>query len=289
MRHLPAPSLASALTALDEAERTIRMAMPSQGTTSGEVRAEWAWGRLRMPTQEFVSTAVGFLPWFGGATTAAQGGAAPQPQHPSTTFSFLYEVTVRVLRLQAVLPPVPESTFAFAAAVTNARDSAGSNSAAQAGQGISLLASLLPARALSPSSPNTILSTLVPQLLTRWSALLSRISGAVNDEGRMFGQEMVRGWIVQLESLGLRSNTVSSDMRDEERAVRTAFGNMSEALVDRIGWLVGVQRVVGQMQATSVAPAAAAAHHQQQHALPWGAVPQHGAHSVRMDEEEEEL
>ncbi|KAK0562196.1 hypothetical protein OC844_002826 [Tilletia horrida] len=53
-----------------------------------------------------------------------------------------------------------------------------------------------------PSAADALVTILLPTLLSQWDTLLRRLSSAVNQQGRMFGQEVVLSWYRSLISLG---------------------------------------------------------------------------------------
>ncbi|CEH14595.1 hypothetical protein CBOM_02424 [Ceraceosorus bombacis] len=256
LRHMPTPSIATFGASLDECERQVRAAIPN--ATNAGVRAEWAWSRIRNPLQDFVTSAIGFFRLFDD-TPGSENTNQIDNIHPSTTFSFLHDLTERLLRIQATLPPVPDSTLAFAAHTALSQHEYQGSTTRTNASGHDVLRSLLDARMLSRASPNTLISQLAPYLLHRWSTLLERISGAVNEEGRIFGQDMINGWLSALQTLGCSGLTSASSVLmsnnrlspsagpadagaigPEERAIRQVLQMYHRALVQQIGWLVGV-------------------------------------------------
>jgi hypothetical protein len=167
--HIPSPSLDSVESALDEIERNIRNACAQPG----QMRAEFAWGRLRNPVGDFVATSLGFLPFF--IDDAKDGGVLSSRQetpHPSTTFNFLHALTLRTLRIIDLLAPTPStmstSLFSFDGNKTFPFES-------EANSSIKAYQELMPVDLLTSANPNTIATQLIPLLLTQWSRLQEKL------------------------------------------------------------------------------------------------------------------
>ena len=290
---LPTPSLESVEAALDEVEKSIRAAIPfvAQNGTTG-VRDEYTWSRVRAPITAFADTALSYMPFFvteldkavaglsqGTSADAGTRKADREEVHPATTFTFLHALTVRVLRIHALLPPVPKTSlsfnslrqdrasahhgfgFAFASAsATSQGGPSGSGTLQQrptSDNAHENLANRLASQFTSPSSPDALMSTLMPVLLKQWTVLLQRLDRAVNVEGRMFGQEVVLGWARALDAVGSRGQVsasgetcfsfgaaqspsqVSRQPKGEETAVREIMDEVRHRLERHLGWLVG--------------------------------------------------
>jgi hypothetical protein len=234
--HIPSPSLDSVESALDEIERNIRTACAQPG----QMRAEFAWGRLRNPVGDFVTTSLGFLPFFiddtkdGGVLSSRQ-----ETPHPSTTFNFLQALTFRTLRIIYLLAPTPStmstSLFSFDSNKTFPFG-------IEINPTIRAYQDLMPADQLTTANPNTIATQLIPLLLTQWSRLQEKLCKGVNEEGKMFGSEMMRGWIMSLEALGLVKSGIDHGrpMKAEEHALRTVLDAIRGSLEQGVGWLIGL-------------------------------------------------
>lgn len=222
------------------------------------MRVEFAWGRLRNPVADFVSTALGLLPFFvdsrdlGGSLLAT---AAEQPHrdapHASTTFAFLLLLTSKALQMLQLLPPTPATLAVSLFSLDGNTDKPivplVSEPALRAYQ------ESITASRLTPSNPNTLVSQLLPTLLVQWTRLVDAVSRSVNDEGGMFGSETTRGWLAALDGLARGQSMGSihspratpppalpeSSRSDEERAARLAMDVVRQTLESRIGWLVG--------------------------------------------------
>jgi hypothetical protein len=81
---------------------------------------------------------------------------------------------------------------------------------------------------------------LIPSLLTQWSRLQEKLCKGVNEEGKMFGSEMMRGWILSLESLGFAKTRQDGNTKVEERAFRTVLDGIRGRLEQEVGWLIGL-------------------------------------------------
>ncbi|KAE8260855.1 hypothetical protein A4X13_0g70 [Tilletia indica] len=254
---LPAPSLESINTTLNALEAAIQQAMPIAGA-----RAEYVWGRVRGPLNEFATTAVGFAETLlqrrnNAPSTSSSGSSTTELDpdghvHATTAFAFLLDLTGRVLRIERTLPPPPKSIF-FATPAGNSSSSAGSNSTGRQKnsqqtsaflvfqdvlRGKTSSSSTASSSAFSTlsnggaSSADALVTILVPTLLSQWDTLLRRLSSAVNGQGRMFGQEVVLGWYRALNALGSEGAPRSSNVTNKTPAF-SAFGGSSASFQPR--------------------------------------------------------
>ncbi|EPQ28727.1 uncharacterized protein PFL1_03531 [Pseudozyma flocculosa PF-1] len=274
---LPTPSLETVEAALDEAEKNVRAAIPyTQGGDAAGVRDEYTWSRVRGPLAAFSDAALSYLPFFVSELDAKRGGAGGsgsgadeavakrEEVHPATTFTFLHALTLRVLRLHALLPPVPKSSLAFSALRLDRAPStsfgfgfgsaAASGSMGGGGGGShstvagssrggeskhSNLAERIPEAYTSLVSPDALLSTLMPALLKQWTILVERLDRAVNVEGRMFGQEVVLGWARALDTVNTQASSGEAGAKPEDAIIRKAMDEVRNRLERDLGWLVG--------------------------------------------------
>lgn len=198
---LPAPTLASTLSALAELERAITAALPS----GSGARAEYVWGRVRKPVEDYVAEARSYLSSFTAAINATGSGAVADDNlsHPSTTFAFLYALTSSLRRLEVALPPAPSSPLAGGTAT-----------------------------ALS--------SHLLPLAINAWHVFLTRLSTSVNTEGKIMSASTVATWFQRLDELCVASPTVAGR---GEGAARKACEGIRDRLRKEVGWLVGLREV----------------------------------------------
>lgn len=292
---LPAPSLESVDSALDEAERAVRQSLP-WGTGS---RDEYIWSRVRNHLFEFVNLSLSYAPFFmpkderGDSSASSSGERKAEPIHPASTFAFLQSLTVRLLRIESGLPSVPRNVFNFnsinSSSSSSSKASLLSSSIKDPVEGSEasfkrLLISYLPPNEgellLSPTCPDTLISTLTPILLCHWNTLITNLSTQVNQEGRMFGKDVVLGWGRTLVALGMAgapnennnlttpssssttTTTTSSisrlnngGLKNEERAIRLAMDGIRQKFEDQLGWLVATPSSsysFHQHQATSI-------------------------------------
>lgn len=222
-------------SALDEIERNIRNACAH----SGQMRAEFAWGRLRNPVSDFVTTSLGFLPFFiddskdGGVLSSRQ-----ETPHLSTTFNFLQALTIRTLRIIDILPSTPSTLSASLFSFDNTKAFPFGN---DANPSVKAYQDLMPTDLFSSTNPNTIVTQLIPSLLMQWGRLQERLCKGVNEEGKMFGSEMMRSWIMSLESLGwAKESNQSRNVKEEERAFRIVLDGTRARLEQGVGWLIGL-------------------------------------------------
>lgn len=246
---LPLPTLSTITASLDTHEGAIRSALPFG---SGSIRPEYAWSRLRGPVAELGSAVQGWMDFYRIKQEQQQdpNTTSEDGTHPTTMFSLLHTITVRAVKIQRdLLPPVPSNSFPTANTRSGASANAdqGSNNNAPS----ALLLRSLPSSTTSPASPNSLLTMLLPLLLEAWSALLARISRDVNGQGKMFGREVVIGWIRGLEDLVAtcrhqedeRQQRKANDEDERTRvmeAIAATLEVVSDGLKREIGWVVGL-------------------------------------------------
>lgn len=206
---LPPPTLATTFATLVALERNVLQALPS-GVT---VREDYVWGRVRVPLEEYVAEAKTFLTAFCSPTAAGpMGSIAPGEDaigHPSTTFAFLYALTSSLRRIEAQLPSPPNLVQSpnFPLQRRNAQD---------------------------------LLSTqLLPSLINHWHLFITRLSTAVNQQGRILSAGVLRGWFLRLDELAVESPGVVDGSRGEGGARRACEG-VRDRLKRDLGWLVGI-------------------------------------------------
>lgn len=267
---LPTPSLDSVESSLDDLEKAIRSAIPFVADGSS-ARHEYTWSRLRAPIAAFVDAALGYLPFFVTELDSDREQrlrerdprlqADREEVHPATTFTFLLMITNRILRIEALLPSVTKSSLAFnlftassqqtsfgfggvTSAPTSPIKASGMN-ASDAYDKHSNLAHMLGTEFASPSSPDALMTVLMPAILKQWTTLLHRLDKAVNGDGRMFSQEVVLNWARGLEATGTAAlngyNGVKkdADTKPEELLVRKAMDEVRNRLERDLAWLVG--------------------------------------------------
>lgn len=261
---LPAPSLDSVESSLDELEKAIRSAIPFVADGSS-VRHEYTWSRLRAPIASFVDAALGYLPFFVTELDSDREQrlrerdprlqADREEVHPATTFTFLLMITSRVLRLEALLPSVTKSSLAFNLFTASAQPNFGlggsgactaSSASKLGGVGAtdaygkhSNLAYMLGTEFASPSSPDALMTVLMPAVLKQWTTLLHRLDKAVNGDARMFSQELVLNWARALEATGTQGSVKKDHQKQEELLIRKAMDEVRNRLERDLAWLVG--------------------------------------------------
>lgn len=266
---LPTPSLDSVESSLDELEKAIRSAIPfvADGTSA---RHEYTWSRLRVPIAAFADAALGYLPFFVTELDSDREQrlqerdprlqADREEVHPATTFTFLLMITSRVLRIEALLPSVTKSSlalnlftasshqasFGFGAPGTSSTQTLPTKSGVVASDAYgkhSNLAYMLGTEFASPSSPDALMTVLMPAIFKQWTTLLHRLDKAVNGDGRMFSQEVVLAWARGLEATGTAaSSQIDGDgeqMKPEEMLIRKAMDEVRNRLERDLAWLVG--------------------------------------------------
>uniref|UniRef100_V5EY91 Tethering factor for nuclear proteasome STS1 n=2 Tax=Kalmanozyma brasiliensis (strain GHG001) TaxID=1365824 RepID=V5EY91_KALBG len=255
---LPTPSLDSVESSLDELEKAIRSAIPfvADGSTA---RHEYTWSRLRAPIAAFVDAALGYLPFFVTELDSDREQrlrerdprlqADREEVHPATTFTFLLMITSRVLRIEALLPSVTKSSLAFNLFTASSQQTsfgfgAGGSTPTTPSKMVatdaygkhSNLAYMLGTEFAQPSSPDALMTVLMPAILKQWTTLLHRLDKAVNGDGRMFSQEMVLTWARALEATG---TVKREEQKAEEMLIRKAMDEVRNRLERDLAWLVG--------------------------------------------------
>ncbi|GAA5937987.1 hypothetical protein JCM3775_002416 [Rhodotorula graminis] len=221
---LPTPSLSTILDSLASLERAVVVATPS-GAFS---RDEYIWSRVRVPLEEFVTESKRFLGLFVPAQAPTGPIAEEDLAHPSTAFQFLDTLTHALLHLEATLPASPSS-------------------------------SSTPSTAAATTNP--LASHLVPLTLNAWHQFLSRLSSAVNDQGKVLPTSTVRTWFDRLDdacgagpvaataafpSLFGAPRAGALGAARGESQVRRAMEGVRERARREIGWLVGLRPEVAQ-------------------------------------------
>ncbi len=285
---LPTPSLDSVETSLDELEKAIRAAIPFVADGSS-ARHEYTWSRLRAPHRRLVDAALGYLPFFvteldsgpRAAPSRARSSSAGRPRRGASSHyiqllahhhnpgaahrgapSFSDQVQPGVQPLHRVKSAhvVRIRRSQLHAFITHQGRSAFGHSASDAYGKHSNLAYLLGTEYASPSSPDTLMSVLMPAILKQWTTLLHRLDKAVNGDGRMFSQEVVLTWARNLEATGTAAASATATApafssafpntgrsREEGRGTAEARGDAHPQGMDEVrnrlerdlAWLVG--------------------------------------------------
>jgi Cut8, nuclear proteasome tether protein len=206
---LPPPSLETFATTLAELEKRTVDSVP-RGVN---LREEYIWGRVRGQLEEYVSESRHFLGVFCPTLASAEGGGVAQ--HPSDTFSFLFTLSSSIRRIESLLPRP--------ALVSNAHQFR-----------------------LNPNDP--LSSHLLPLVINQWHVFATRLSVAVNKEGRILSADTVRGWFRQLQHLSEsapRSQTLDASIMQQrggsDSVARRAMEGVRERFAKEIGWTVGMR------------------------------------------------
>lgn len=236
---LPLPTLEFVNASLDSYEASIKAALPfeaGQNETSN-IRPEYAWNRLRGPVAELVSGIQSWMDFF--TSREAQDVGQGKEVRPTTMFELLHTITLRVIKIQRdMLPIVSPSTLTISAPREDSSRTQGSLMTTQ------LLSSLPPALR-SPASPNVILTSLLPLLLQAWESLLRRISHDLNVEGKMYGREVIVGWLRGCETLRQEVDQRQQTIEDEQKrlvveTIQNCLKEIDQGFRREIGWCVGV-------------------------------------------------
>jgi len=91
-----------------------------------------------------------------------------------------------------------------------------------------------------PLPQSSLASALFPRLLQEWMAWVDKVDAHLNENGGMFGQDVVRNWERVLDNLATVSICgVSDDMKNGLKGIRDKW-------VARVGWVVG-RRIIYSM------------------------------------------
>lgn len=209
---LPTPSLSAILESLASLERAVVTATP----TGAFSRDEYIWSRVRVPLEEFISESKRYLALFVPAQAPTGAISEEDLAHPSTAFQFLDTLTHALLRLEATLP----------ATTSNA-------------------ASAMPTTTTTTNNP--LASHLVPLTLNAWHQFLSRLSSAVNAQGKVLPTSTVRAWFDRLDDACAVPAPVAllfgagAKAHRAESQVRRAMEGVRDRARREIGWLVGLR------------------------------------------------
>lgn len=215
---LPTPSLESVEHALDAAEAKIRASLPlASANSAAPIRDQYVWSRVRTSLAELAADVASYSSLF------SMHNARNESLHPATTFSFLFMTTQRMIRLLRLLPHAEQTSGLVSKKGDERLDTLFENALPGGGK----------------NSPNTIVYTILPSLLRDWNYWLRVVDHAVNDEGRMYGQEVVMGWERGLASLGLSSPTLGAPRSAEEQALRATLDHAATQMHTALGWLTG--------------------------------------------------
>ena len=207
---LPTPSVDNALAALHSLETRLRHMLPT-AATPGQVREQYVLSRVRTCLLELSSELMQYIPLF----SLAQRSDARAPTHPSTTFAFLLGATQCMLRIAHVLPSddVPGKVHLHDSLLTTYSASA-------------------PA---SRDARDTLAHAIFPALLREWTFWLVTIDAQVNQEARIYGQDLVHTWARGLAQLGSTAGASGAT----ETAMRVAMDQAASQMHSSIGWLAG--------------------------------------------------
>ena len=200
--HSRSPSTSGLLSPTFSRSPTPFAASPGSDGQGSGMRQEYIVSRLRPHIQEFVSSCFSYLPYFScidkaSTSLSAKHGAIPHTHAQSHASA---------LQSQHKDKSHPSETYLFLETVT---------------------AQIL---AQPPLTQGELLPLLIPRLTEEWKAWVDRVDQAVNCEGGMFGQEVVRSWERGLDRFAEAKGDGIEAMR-----------NIRDRWVSKVGWLVGRQ------------------------------------------------
>lgn len=194
---LPTPTLSTILDSLSALEGAVIAGTP----TGAFLRPDYIFSRVRLPLEEYVSEAKRYLSLFVPAQQPTGTLSEDNLAHPSTAFQFLHALTSSLLRLESTLP-----SAASASTPTSA-------------------------------SSNPLANHLVPLTLNAWHLFLTRLSSAINTQGRVLPTSLVQSWFDQVDALAT-SSLLGGDRTSQ---VRKAMEGVRERMRREVGWLVGLK------------------------------------------------
>jgi hypothetical protein len=206
---LPAPTLSSVLNSLAELERAVVTSIPA----GAGIREDYIWGRVRTTLESYVAESKTFLSVICVHTIGGGGGGGEDEiGHPSTTFAFLHALTSSLRRIEALLPSSHHHHHHDNISITRNRQ--------------------------DPLSTH-----LLPLVINYWHLFITRLSTAVNQEGRIISAGVVRGWFTKLDELCVPSPGVGSRSGEGRRegGAKKACEGTRERLKKEVGWLVGLR------------------------------------------------
>ncbi|GAA5921409.1 hypothetical protein JCM1841_005807 [Sporobolomyces salmonicolor] len=171
---------------------------------TGLMRPEYVWSRVRVPLEEFISESRRYL----SAFVPAQ---AP-PAASNSTEDDLHH---------------PTTTITFLLSLTASL--------------VHLEASLPPS---SADSPSPLAAHLLPLVINAFHVFLTRLSTAVNHQGRVLAMSTVRGWFEKVDELcsplfGGRFAGAPGLEAGRDSQVRRAMEGVRDRMRREVGWLVG--------------------------------------------------
>ena len=255
---LPPPTLEMAMSALNEAVEETRRVLPA---ASAAVRPEWAWTRLQIPVEEFARVAKSFAIFFtmpaplpllhfgkegnNNTIVTKDQTTTVTPVHPATSFRFYLGLTQLVLELQSKIPDVPKSMSAFPLAHSEPSFfSYATTSGAVLGHtaGDSLRDQL----GLSSAAWSTKDRRLGVQLVVDgWTAWISALVRGMEADGRVYGQDILRGWIDSLCTLSNDSRINGDEDRSDlpqthaQAQLKTFLAQVHATLQKKCAWMLG--------------------------------------------------
>ncbi|BGO88644.1 hypothetical protein NBRC10512_003472 [Rhodotorula toruloides] len=196
---LPTPTLSTTLESLSSLEHAVIAATP----TGAFLRPDYIFSRVRLPLEEYVSETKRYLSLFVPVQQPTGPLSEDNLAHPSTAFQFLHALTSSLLRLESTLPSLNSSS--------------------------------------TPSAPpaNPLASHLVPLTLNAWHLFLTRLSSAINTQGRVLPTSLVQSWFDQVDALA-GSNSLGVG-RERASQVRKAMEGVRERMGREVGWLIGLK------------------------------------------------
>ncbi|BGO98251.1 nuclear envelope, Cut8 family protein [Rhodotorula toruloides] len=190
------------LSTILESLSSLEHAVTSATPTGAFLRPDYIFSRVRLPLEEYVSETKRYLSLFVPAQQPMGTLSEDNLAHPSTAFQFLHALTTSLLRLESTLPSSTSPTS-------------------------------------SPPSANPLASHLVPLTLNAWHLFLTRLSSAINTQGRVLPTSLVQSWFDQADALaGSNPLGVGGERASQ---VRKAMEGVRERMRREVGWLVGLK------------------------------------------------
>lgn len=207
---LPTPSVDDALAALHSLEIRLRQMLPTSALP-GQVREQYVLSRVRSCLVELYAALMQYMPLF----SLASRDEAREPIHPTTTFAFLLGATQCMLRVAHALPSDE------VLGKVHIHDT--------------LLSTYTASAPASRNAADTLAHAIFPALLREWTVWLITVDVQVNQEARMYGQDVVQTWARGLAQL----RSPSSSHGTTEAAMHVAMEQAASQMHSSIGWLAG--------------------------------------------------
>lgn len=209
---LPVPSVDHVVSTLHGFEARLRSSLPV-ASSSAPARDQYVWSRVRSTLDELAAEIAHSASLF----SLAPHHARQERPHPAHAFAFLHAATQCVLRCCRMLPA--------------------DGGAAERTLGKTPLKTYLASLPPTSVARDSLTQATAPLLLREWEAWLTAVGTAVNQEARIYGQEVVLSWHRALQACG--PQLAATTRGGTEPALRAAMEQVAHQMHESIGWLIG--------------------------------------------------